>query len=94
MPAAARMTDTHMCPMVTGVVPHGAMPIISGQPTVLIGNMPAARMNDMVSCLGPPATISLGAVTTLIGNQPAARMGDISSHGGNILLGCVTVMVN
>jgi uncharacterized protein (DUF2345 family) len=29
----------------------------------------------------------------MIGGKPAARMGDITAHGGNIILGCPTVMI-
>ena len=35
--------------------------------TVLIGNMPAARMGDMATCVGPPDSIILGEMTVLIG---------------------------
>ena len=35
MPPAARLTDMHVCPMVTGVVPHVGGPILApGAPTV------------------------------------------------------------
>ena len=45
MPPAARITDMHVCPMVTGVVPHVGGPIIPPCcPQVLIGFMPAARV--------------------------------------------------
>jgi uncharacterized Zn-binding protein involved in type VI secretion len=38
MKPAARITDMHTCPMVTGTVPHVGGPIIpAGEPTVLIG---------------------------------------------------------
>lgn len=94
MPPAARMTDMHVCPMVTGVVPHVGGPIMPpGCPTVLIGNLPAARMGDMCTCVGPPDTIIKGSATVMIGSQPAARMGDITSHGGSIVLGYPTVMI-
>jgi len=80
--------------MVTGVVPHVGGPILPpGQPTVLIGNLPAARMGDMAVCTGPPDTIILGSMTVLIGGKPAARMGDMCSHGGTIVMGCFTVMI-
>ena len=65
---AARLTDMHVCPMVTGVVPHVGGPISGpGCPTVLIGNMPAARVGDMLVCVGPPDTIAMGSMTVLIG---------------------------
>ncbi len=94
MPPAARITDMHVCPMVTGVVPHVGGPIIGpGAPTVLIGGMPAAVMGDTVTCVGPPDTIILGSATVLIGGKPAARMGDSTAHGGSIILGLPTVMI-
>ena len=37
MPPAARVTDMHACPMVTGVVPHVGGPILPpGHPTTII----------------------------------------------------------
>ena len=94
MPPAARLTDMHVCPMVTGVVPHVGGPIIGpGVPTVLIGKMPAAVVGDMVTCVGPPDTIVKGSATVMIGGMPAARLGDSTAHGGSIVLGEFTVMI-
>ena len=94
MPPAARITDMHTCPMVTGVVPHVGGPIVGpGVPTVLIGNLPAAVVGDMVTCIGPPDTIAMGSATVLIGGKPAARLGDMTAHGGAIVLGLPTVMI-
>jgi uncharacterized Zn-binding protein involved in type VI secretion len=91
---AARAGDMHVCPMVTGVVPHVGGPIMPpGEPTVLIGGMPAARVGDMVSCSGPPDTIIMGSATVLIGGMPAARLGDTTAHGGSIILGEATVLI-
>jgi len=91
---AARLTDMHVCPMVTGVVPHVGGPISApGAPTVLIGKMPAARVTDMAVCVGPPDMIALGSVTVLIGGMPAARMGDTCAHGGAIVMGYPTVLI-
>src|SRR5450631_2695615 len=97
MPPAARITDMHVCPMVTpGLppIPHVGGPILPpGAPTVLIGGLPAAVMGGPCVCVGPPDTIILGSMTVLIGGQPAARMGDMTAHGGTIVLGCPTVMI-
>jgi uncharacterized Zn-binding protein involved in type VI secretion len=91
---ASRTTDMHVCPMVTGVVPHVGGPILPpGCPTVLIGGLPAARATDMATCVGPPDIIVLGSMTVLIGKLPAARMGDITAHGGTIVLGLPTVLI-
>ncbi|MEP2935293.1 MAG: PAAR domain-containing protein [Gilvibacter sp.] len=94
MPPAARITDMHVCPMVTGVVPHVGGPILpAGEPTVLIGGLPAARVGDMATCVGPPDTILMGSTTVLIGGMPAARLGDSTAHGGTIVLGEFTVLI-
>ncbi len=94
MPPAARIGDMHVCPMVTGVVPHVGGPIMPpGNPTVLIGGVPAACATDMVTCTGPPDVILMGSATVYIGGKMAARMGDPTAHGGSIILGCPTVMI-
>lgn len=98
---AARMTDLvlqdaphchapiHPPALVPTAVPHPALPlaIIKGEPTVLIGNMPAARLTDTTApcvlpgCVpGGPGMVSLGSATVLIGNMPAARVGDMTAH--------------
>lgn len=91
---AARITDMHVCPMVTGVVPHVGGPILPpGAPTVLIGGMPAAKVGDMAVCVGPPDSVVLGSATVLIGGMPAARLGDSTAHGGTIVAGFPTVLI-
>jgi uncharacterized Zn-binding protein involved in type VI secretion len=96
MPMAARVGDMHTCPMqiLPGPVPHVGGPVLpAGCPTVLIANMPAARVGDMCTCAGPPDTIVAGSATVMIGSMPAARMGDSTAHGGSIVIGCPTVMI-
>jgi uncharacterized Zn-binding protein involved in type VI secretion len=82
MPPAARISDMHVCPMVTpGVppIPHVGGPILPpGVPNVLIGGLPAAVV---------------GSMTVLIGGRPAARIGDSTAHGGTIVMGCPTVII-
>src|SRR5689334_20119796 len=94
---AARITDMHVCPMVTPAVvpiPHVGGPILPpGGITVLIGGLPAALVGDLAICVGPPDVIVLGSFTVLICGQPAARMGDLTAHGGTIVLGLPTVLV-
>ncbi|WP_298771913.1 PAAR domain-containing protein [uncultured Shewanella sp.] len=94
MTLAARATDLHVCPMVTGVVPHVGGPVLPGSAaTVLIGKLPAAVLGQSCTCVGPPDTIVAGSTTVMICSMPAARMGDSTSHGGSIVLGCPTVIV-
>lgn len=94
MPPAARAGDMHVCPMVTGAVPHVGGPALPpGAPTVLIGGMPALRVGDMLTCSGPPDTVVAGSGTVLISGMPAARLGDSTAHGGTIVVGCFSVMI-
>jgi uncharacterized Zn-binding protein involved in type VI secretion len=88
----------HLCPMQTPAVPvpipHVGGPLIGpGVPTVLIGNLPAAVMGDMLVCVGPPDTVVKGSSTVFIGGRPAARMGDTCAHGGTITVGFPTVLI-
>lgn len=99
MPAtpAARLTDMHVCPMVTPgtpPIPHVGGPI-SGPcaPTVIIGGLPAARVGDMAVCVGPPDTIAMGSATVITSGMPQARISDTCAHGGKIVAGCPTVIV-
>lgn len=95
MPPAARATDMHTCPMVNpGPVPHVGGPILPpGCPTVLIGFLPAARVGDMATCVGPPDVIVKGSATVLTGFMPQARQGDQTAHGGVIVMGLPTVLI-
>lgn len=93
---AARITDMHVCPMATpGVppIPHVGGPIVKGEPTVLTGNMPQARITDTAVCVGPPDMVAMGSATVLVGKLPAARIGDMSAHGGSIVSGFPTVLI-
>lgn len=91
---AARVLDMHVCPMVTGIVPHVGGPILPPAGlTVLTCMMPQARVGDMCVCVGPPDVIALGSFTVLVGGMPAARMGDMTAHGGTIILGAPTVLI-
>ena len=91
---AARVGDMHVCPMVTGIIPHVGGPILPpGAITVLIAGMPAARVTDMCVCVGPPDIIAMGAFTVLIGGMPAAQMTSLTAHGGTVVLGAPTVLV-
>lgn len=91
---AARVGDMHVCPMVTGVVPHVGGPILPPcAPTVLTGKRPQARIGDMCTCVGPPDVIAMGAFTVIVSGMPAARILDMTAHGGMIVLGEFTVLI-
>jgi uncharacterized Zn-binding protein involved in type VI secretion len=96
MPPAARVGD---------MTAHGGVITGPGCPTVMIGNMPAARVGDMHTC--PMVTVIVphvggpilppGSVTVLIGGLPAARVGDMATCVGPpdtiIPPGCPTVLI-
>ena len=86
---AARITDMHVCPLPI----HVGGPVITGSFNVLIGNLPAATVGNMCTCVGPPDTIAQGSSTVLINGKPAARMGDMTAHGGRIVFGDFTVLI-
>lgn len=71
-----------------------------GEPTVLIGGMPAAVAGDIHSCALPPnahqPTVSPfppGSATVLIGNKPAVRVGDVCACGAGAVVGEPTVQI-
>jgi uncharacterized Zn-binding protein involved in type VI secretion len=95
MPPAARVGDMHVCPMVTVLVPHVGGPVLPpGAVTTLIGGQPAARVGDIVTCVGPPDVIVLGSFTVMFQGQPAAYMGSLTAHGGAIVMGFPMVMIS
>lgn len=80
--------------MSTGPVPHVGGPLIPpGEPTVLIGALPSARVSDQAICIGPPSTVMVGEPSVLIGSKPAARLSDSTTHNGKIIMGCPTVLI-
>lgn len=94
MPPASRLTDMHVCPQVTVLVPHVGGPILPPcAPTVMIGFLPAARVMDPCLCVGPPDMIAKGSTSVMTSFMPQARMGDMTVHGGTIVMGLPTVMV-
>jgi len=94
MSLAARVTDMHVCPMITGVVPHVGGPLMPPcSVNVLIGGLPAATLGDLLVCAGGPDTLISGSATVLINNKPAARLGDSTVHGGIIVAGCANVLI-
>jgi len=94
MPFAARITDMHTCPLVSGVVPHVGGPIVGpGAVNVLMGGMPAAVVGDLMVCVGGPDVGVMGSTSVLIGGRPALRQGDMTGHGGVIVSGLPTVII-
>jgi len=84
--SAARLSDTNNCPR-TG---HGANPIATGSPDVLINYLPTARVGDSTSC---GDTISVGIPNILVNGKPIAFLGSATAHGGIIITGSGDVLV-
>jgi uncharacterized Zn-binding protein involved in type VI secretion len=66
-PAWRATADAHVCPLVTGTVPHTGGVVMKGSTSVFIDGMPAARMGDTITESGPTNTISVGCMTVDIG---------------------------
>ena len=90
MPAAARVGD---------VSTHGGTIVGPGEPTVLIGKMPAAVLGDTHVCPIPPpphipvTPLVLSSATVLIGGKPAVRVGDTCVCGASAAIGEPTVII-
>ncbi|MBD3421973.1 MAG: PaaR repeat-containing protein [Chitinivibrionales bacterium] len=91
MPPAARVTDT---------TNHGGTIVGPGDPTVLVGGMPAAVQLDNHVCVLPPnahqPTVSafpMGSTTVLIGGKGALRTTDTAICGAMAVVGEPTVMI-
>ncbi len=90
MPAAARLADT---------TNHGGVIIGPGEPTVLIGGMPASVLGDTHVCAIPypvhimVSVFPMGSTTVLIGSKPAIRITDAAVCGAMAVVGEPTVEI-
>ncbi len=91
MPAAARITD---------VSNHGGTIVGPGEPTVMIGGMPASVVGDTHVCVIPPpghvptaSPFPMGSTTVMFGGKPAIRVGDVCICGASAVVGEPTVMI-
>jgi uncharacterized Zn-binding protein involved in type VI secretion len=72
LPAWRTMIDQHACPAVSISGPDGVGMVMMGSPTVLINNMMACRLGDIVVeipglAMGPANPIIMGEMTVMIG---------------------------
>lgn len=89
---ASRVTDMHVCPAFTGLVPHVGGPIIFGVPTVITGQMPQARVSSLAICVGPPDNVVKGESTVLVGDgAPGAGGGGVAGLMGMIMSAVVAL---
>jgi len=68
-PAWRATSDAHTCPLIDVLKPHGGGTIIVGSKTVFINKLPAARVGDFVTEVGPPNAIVSGHPTVIIGDS-------------------------
>lgn len=66
-PAWRAGSDTHVCPLASGTVPHTGGVVAMGSKTVFINGLPAARSGDQITETGPPNAIAAGCPTVVIG---------------------------
>lgn len=66
-PAWRVASDFHVCPLITVLVPHVGGVVVKGSSTVIINGLPAARIGDTISEVGPPNFIVSGEPTVIIG---------------------------
>ena len=99
MMPCARLTDMHVCPMVTPgtpPIPHVGGPVLPPcVPTVLVMGLPAAPIGNMATCVGPPDVLVKGSATVMVMNRPVVRLAmDMTAHGGMVVgPGAPTVLV-
>lgn len=93
MRPAARISDPHTCPKITGTTPHVGGPVSEGCATVIVEGKLQARVGDKLDCNGPPDTILTGSPSVIVGGAAAAREGDPTVHGGVVVSGCSTVLI-
>jgi uncharacterized Zn-binding protein involved in type VI secretion len=80
--------SNHICPMVTGTVPHVGGPVTGpGCPGVSINGQPIALMGDICVCAGPPDTIVQGYPGIMVNGTPIVVQNAMTAHGGTIPLG-------
>ena len=90
MPAAARVAD---------VSNHGGVIVGPGEPTVLIGGMPASVMGDTHICAIPypvhpmVSAFPMGSTAVLLGGKPALRITDPAICGAMAAVGEPTVEI-
>lgn len=66
--SAAAGADIHLCTTPLPIPLHGPGVVIDASKTVVINNLPAARMGDTIlEAIGPPNKITKGEPTVLIG---------------------------
>lgn len=85
----------HVCPMVTGYIPHIGGPIVGpGCSGVLVDGTPVSIMGDTCICYGPPDVVVQGYPGVLVDGTPVVVQNCMTAHGGIIPMGVAGVTVD
>lgn len=85
----------HICPMVTGIVPHVGGPVVGpGCPGVLVDGVPVSLMGDTCVCCGPPDVVAQGYPGVLVDGVPVVVQNSMTAHGGMIPMGIPGVTID
>jgi len=78
----------HLCPMVTGVVPHVGGPIKQGDSNFTVNGVPIALQGHTAQCqAGGPDPLAQGAPALTVNGIPVMLQGGTTAHGGKIVQG-------
>ena len=90
---AARVDDSHSCPLTTPEVHVGGPILAQGAPNTLFNGKHAARVTDKATCVAPaPDTVRGGLITVFIDGSPASRELD-NTDKGFILAGSPDILL-
>ena len=85
----------HICPMVTGMIPHIGGPIIGpGCPGVKINGKPVSLIGDICTCSGPPDVVAQGHSGVFVNGTPIVVHNCLTAHGGIIPMGESGVIIS
>ena len=83
-----KITDIYTNPMMQGA----SSPIVcSGSSTLFVENLPVLQITDTITPV--PDTALAGPVTVFHNNLPLNTMGGLTSQGGTLLTGAMTVLI-
>ncbi len=88
--------NNHICPAVSGTVPHVGGPVTGpGAPTVKLGGLAIAVDGDICVCCGPADSITPASCsTTVFAEGKAVAMSDKkTAHGGSFVVVDMSVVV-
>lgn len=84
----------HICPMVTGNVPHVGGPIIEGDGAFTVNGIPVALQGHRCSCqAGGDDVLIQGCSALTVNGIPVVLKGSATAHGGIVIEGSSALTV-